>query len=399
MTMDTLPPELLARIVFFLPIPDLTSMRLVNRQFADIAIRPLFEVLRFSGQKQEAGPSSPWAFKTTGRPGRTRTVEFVTVPEVVDEILGLSLARYAKTFIFDPAYCRERFWRDYLEHIENEMDEQLNEVNFEQNHYPNEDWDDFVGRTQALQWRRLQREAYLVEAAKTKWNETIAEQERKEEAVLAALARLFRAMPALDEIEVKPWVFDIRQRFPYLESRISDMVDGEKRGSFPTAFLVEMVARALHAADRSIKRLRVSAFFAGQFHDTPATQHLFTGLEHIRLERIPAELLADEAEGSQILVEMFKRAQPTLRQLSIASSRIWPQFRSRSAHSLLKMLSDGTDEAPLVYPRLESVELSNMDPSTLALMPFFHAQPALKRLEFKWLNPDTHDGSWPSLAA
>lgn len=99
--MDLLPPELHAKIAGFLYPSDLRSLRLVSKRHADVAVRPLFELLRFSGEPQEDDRDTD-----SYRPVRTRTVEFVTIPKVVDEILDYSIAQYTKTFVFDPAYYR-----------------------------------------------------------------------------------------------------------------------------------------------------------------------------------------------------------------------------------------------------------------------------------------------------
>ncbi|KAJ8114965.1 hypothetical protein ONZ43_g4779 [Nemania bipapillata] len=201
-------------------------MRLVNKQYAAIAFRPLFEVLRFSGRRQDQVP--PWNFGPTperelpaGRHGRTRTVEFGKLVEVVDEILDKSIARYTRTFVFDPAYYREGFWRDYLMQLENLMHEPVDEVEFESDDGSGEEgWTAAIERTLERRRTRPERERDTINAAQALWDEKIAEQKQNEEAVVAALARLFRAMPSLAEIEIKPWVFDGCLLFPSLESCI-----------------------------------------------------------------------------------------------------------------------------------------------------------------------------------
>jgi len=110
--MDLLPVELQSRIASFLSPIDLRALRLVCKQCAAIARRPLFEVFRFSGRKQDEfsgldfGPM-PEPVVRGGILGRTRTVEFAKIPDAVDEVMDHSLAQCAKTFVFDPAYYRE----------------------------------------------------------------------------------------------------------------------------------------------------------------------------------------------------------------------------------------------------------------------------------------------------
>ncbi|KAI0467169.1 hypothetical protein F4859DRAFT_506953 [Xylaria cf. heliscus] len=395
--MDSLPPELLARVVSFLPCTtDLISMRLVNKKYAAIAFRPLFELLRFSGRRQ--GQTPPWNFGPTverelseGQVGRTRTVEFGKLPEVVDEILGSSLARYTKTFVFDPAYYRERFWQDYLMQLENEMYEPVDEVEFGSDDGLDGDWDAAIERVLEHRRTRPDREAETIDAAKATWNEKMEEQKQNEEVVAAALIKLFQEMAALEKIEIKPWVFDGRLLFPGLESCISYGIDVQRRGSFPTTLFLEVLSTALHAADRRIKCLHVSELFAERLHDSPATRHLFTGLQEIRLDVLHVEFLADEAQRFQVLIELFKCCRSTLRKLWFVAGGKWPSLPARGGHSLLKMFGDGTDETPLVFPRLEFVQLNGLILSTPPLLRFLQAQPSLKNLEFGHIYLSTPD--------
>jgi hypothetical protein len=110
--MDFLPTELQSKIASLLGPIDLKALRLVSKKCAAIARYPLFDVLRFSGCKQNEFPRFdlgpvPESVLRDGGPGRTRTVEFARIPDAVDEVMKHSLAQCAKTFVFDPAYYRE----------------------------------------------------------------------------------------------------------------------------------------------------------------------------------------------------------------------------------------------------------------------------------------------------
>ncbi|KAI1348440.1 hypothetical protein F5Y01DRAFT_212743 [Xylaria sp. FL0043] len=405
--MDSLPPELLAKIASSLPsTADLVRMRLVNKRFAAIALRPLFELLRFSGRRQDEIP--PCNFGPTFEPalpdghvGRTRTVEFGKLPEVVDELIDSSLARYAKTLIFDPAYYREKFWQDYLMQLENEMHEPVDDVEFGADDGTDEAaWEAAIERVLEHRRTRPEREAEVVSAARATWDKKIAEQKENEEAVATALTRLFSVMAALERVEIRPWVFDGCLLFPGLENCVSYVIDVQRRDSFPCTFFLEKIARALYTANRRIIHLRVCEFFAWRLHDSPASRHLFTGLQSIALEMIHVEFLADEAQKVQVLIDLFKCAQPTLRELSILAGGKWPQLPARGGHSLLKMLGDGNDEtgeAPLVFPRLDTIKLGGIILSTPPLLQFLRAQPSLKRLEFSHVYLSTPGAGWPSL--
>ncbi|KAJ8129205.1 hypothetical protein O1611_g4429 [Lasiodiplodia mahajangana] len=283
--------------------------------------------------------------------------------------------------------------------LENEMHEPVDEVEFgPEDDLDEEGWGAAIDRVLEHRRTRPEREASEIHAAQTLWNEKIVEQKENEEAIVTALTRLFRAMIALEKIEIKPWVFDGRLFFPGLECCISYAVDVQRRGSFPSTFFLEVIARALYSAKKRIKHLSISEFFVDQLHDTPATRHLFTGLQTIRLDILHVEFLAEESPGSRVLVELFKCVQPTLRRLSIMAGGKWPNLPARGAHSLLKMLGDGVDETPLVFPQLEFLRLGGLILSTPPLLKFLGAQPALKRLEFSHIYLSTLGAGWPSLA-
>lgn len=225
--MDALPSELVARIAYFLPCTaDLKSVRLVNKRLAGIASRPLFAALRFSGRRQDEPPV--WNFGPTrehelppGRVGRTGTVEFSKIPKVVDEIIDSSVVCHTKNFIFDPAYYRQKFWRDYLMQLENEMHEPVDDVEFDPT--GESDWEAAVERVLERRRTRPDREINVINAAQATWNKKIAEQKQSEEAVAVALTRLFRVMTPLERINIKPWEFNGTLLFPGLETCMYDL--------------------------------------------------------------------------------------------------------------------------------------------------------------------------------
>ncbi|KAI1362729.1 hypothetical protein F5Y08DRAFT_311280 [Xylaria arbuscula] len=407
--MDSLPSELLARIAFFLPCTtDLRTLRLVNKRLAAETSRPLFELLRFSGRRQDEPPV--WNFGPTeerelptGHVGRIRTVEFSKIPKVVDEIIDSPVVCHTKTLVFDPAYYREKFWRDYLMQLENQMHEPVDEVEVEfdpGDETDGTDWEAAIERVLQRRRTRPARETKIINAAQVTWNSKIADQKQNEEAIAAALTRLFRVMEPLERIDIRAWEFNGTLLFPGLETCISYEIDVPRRGSFPSTFFLEVLARALHAANRRIRILRVNEFFVEHLHDSPAIRHMFTGLQHISLNIIHVEFLAEQSRNCDLLIELFKCAQPTLRHLSIMAGGKWPGLPARGAHSLLKMIGDGTDETggkPLIFPHLEFIRLGGIILSTPPLVQFFCAQPSLKRLEFSHLYLSTNGSGWPSV--
>lgn len=111
--MESLPPEVQQIIAGCLNSYDLKALRLVNKRFSNIAARPLFEILNFSGNEQAdryeligivANPTPEYH----KYPSRKRTVQYTELPEAVAEVLPL--AKYVKTFKFSPAFYRESMY-------------------------------------------------------------------------------------------------------------------------------------------------------------------------------------------------------------------------------------------------------------------------------------------------
>lgn len=108
--MESLPPEVQQIIAGCLNSYDLKALRLVNKRFSNIAARPLFEILNFSGNEQAdryeligiVANSTPAYHKY---PSRKRTVQYTELPKAVAEVPPL--AKYVKTFKFSPAFYRE----------------------------------------------------------------------------------------------------------------------------------------------------------------------------------------------------------------------------------------------------------------------------------------------------
>lgn len=109
------------------------------------------------------------------------------------------------------------------------------------------------------------------------------------------------------------------------------------------------------------------------------------------------ECLLEGAGKSLAVVELFERAQPTLKKLTIIGGGRWPHIPARGAHSLLKMLSDGPDESPFIFPNLEYVYLEGLLLSTPPLLRFLRAQPSLKHLHFRFIYLSTNNAGWPVL--
>lgn len=97
--MNSLPVELYRRIAESVCHTDLKALRLVNKQFAADAAWPLFKTLHFSG------PASLRSLPSDDDTPQRNNVEYGRLHETIEA--ALALARYAKTFHFNPAYYRE----------------------------------------------------------------------------------------------------------------------------------------------------------------------------------------------------------------------------------------------------------------------------------------------------
>jgi len=281
------------------------------------------------------------------------------------------------------------------------MHEPVDEYDIDMEDWDEEDFEAAIERVLEQRRTRPDREAEAVEATRLIWRQKAEEQRQEEEKVVAALVKLFGGMTALRSIIVKPWEFSNRPEFgPYksLGPFNSYEIDLQRRASFPSSFLLGVLARALYSASRSIKSLEVREFFAEQVENNPSTRHVFTGLREITLGVLHVEFLAEKAIPYRPLIELFKCAQPTLQRLSIVAGGKWPQMAARGGHSLLKILGDDPDESPLVFPKLEFICLRGLILSTPPLIKFLQAQPNLKNLEFGFIYLATPGTGWPQLA-
>lgn len=93
--MNSLPVELYRKIAESVCYADLKALRLVNKQFAAIAAWLLFKTHHFSG---------PASLPSNDDTPQKNNAEYGRVHETIEA--ALVLARYAKTFHFNPGYYR-----------------------------------------------------------------------------------------------------------------------------------------------------------------------------------------------------------------------------------------------------------------------------------------------------
>ncbi|KAI1075948.1 hypothetical protein F5B20DRAFT_343376 [Whalleya microplaca] len=386
--MNSLPPEVLQNFAERLRPTDLRSLRLVDKTFAAVAARPLFEVIHFNGvPQQDRFPYFPEAITFDQKHiGPKRTVEYSQLHHAISEVLPL--APYVKTFIFSPFYYREGFWQDYGLYLASQAEEPVDPEDIPD---APEDYEDAVESVIQERLSRPEREAPLIEAGKRTWVENIAKQNANAQKVIDFLARFFEASKRLEKIEINPCEFEGYQGLHFYSFAVDSM---RNDSSSTTVDFLDMLGTALQSVNRHIKSLCVTEPMPELINDTSANRHIFTGLTHLRLDTTHVEFMLKDAPISQNFVELFKCAQPTLRSLEIIGGGKWLQLPSTGEHSLLKMLCDGTPESPLVFPKLQRIYLCSLILSTPPLMKFITSQPNLTSIEVGFVFLSTPSFGW-----
>lgn len=178
--LTSLPVELYRKIAESVCHEDLKALRLVNKQFGAVTAWPLFKTLHFSG------PASLRSLPGDDDKRQRNNVEYGRLHETIEA--ALPLARYVKTFHFNPAYYREGmhtfteldvvtyiaiagFWQDYRTYLETQMGEPIDEPDLEDEDYEGSDeeadleaaYERAVERIQEERNSRPAREAPLIE--------------------------------------------------------------------------------------------------------------------------------------------------------------------------------------------------------------------------------------------
>ncbi|KAI3335397.1 hypothetical protein F4824DRAFT_155985 [Ustulina deusta] len=389
-------------------------------------VKPTLSILQYR-RPQDEPPS--WNFgphaeylpypANLGRPRacRMKTVEFGRLSDTVKEVISLALHRYTRTFVFDPAYYRNGFWDDYRLMLEAAMDEPLDEADLDDNDIDQIEYEYRVGawaeseyesdsskssvdilglaleRERVRRVLRLDLEAGAINEAIAHWHKKMEEQTTNEAEILTALAKLFRGMSCLEKIQVRPWEFS---KWPGLRSCNSYEVDSQRGHlGFCSSLMTEFVAQALESAGRHIQHLQIIEFCPAQFHNTPATRHLFTGLRQLSLDQFSMPPL-EESQPSGVMAKLLQCALPTLERLSVGAGAKWPEIQGDGEDALFrKTLGMQGEDSPLVFPRLEFVQFRGMIFDGPILLRFLSAQPCLRRLEFTHVVLGPNGLRWP----
>ncbi|KAI1264983.1 hypothetical protein F5Y18DRAFT_389068 [Xylariaceae sp. FL1019] len=349
--MESLSTELCDEVASYLSTTDLRALRLVNRQFSAVATRPLFAVLRFGSHRQDKfyfnwGPY--WEHQ--GYPGRIRTVEFGSVPEAVVDIMASSLEQHAKAFIFDPAYYRKDFWRDYRAWIKATVQNYWDEEHVSDEDFMSETEEDPPRSVQRQQWRtRIAREAPAVKRAHTVWGVKSLHQEASMDDIIDALTKMFKEMNCLYSLDVRSPMF---RGYPGLDSFFSFDIDKStlhnKPCNFPSSNYVNMLAMALRGAGRHISELRISLACVPELENNLSNAHLFTGLQQLELDMIEDDSFFTSSRRLESFCSLMLFAAPTLQSLALYHPMARPYMRERS---LLKLLSIDANESPWAVSR------------------------------------------------
>ncbi len=127
-----------------------------------------------------------------------------------------------------------------------------------------------------------------------------------------------------------------------------------------SSLMTEFVAQALESAGRHIQHLQIIEFCPAQFHNTPATRHLFTGLRQLSLDQFSMPPL--ESQSSGVMAKLLQCVLPTLERLSVGAGAKWPEIQGDGEDALFrKTLGMQGEDSPLVFPRLEFLQFLRYD--------------------------------------
>ncbi|KAI1340715.1 hypothetical protein F5Y15DRAFT_49442 [Xylariaceae sp. FL0016] len=398
--MESLSLELVANVAESLPCPnDLMSLRLVSRRYADIAAPFLFKTLRLAGPQQDDHVYTDGRTNGSRYLGWKKPVEFGCLHTAIDEILGVSIARHVQTITFDPAYYREGFWEDYLVYVQEQLEEPIDEADLDYDSdgsdASDDDYERAMRRAQEERQTRLERELPAINEARAIWDTKMAQQAVNEKSVVEALTKLFESMCVLEKIEIMPWEF---HAIMGLDLWSGFQFDNLRDEASPSVYFLRIISRALKSANKRLKYLSVSEVVPEHLLDDEATRHIFTGLQHLRLAIPKVGMMLEDAPISSTFIQLFRCTAPTLQRLEIIGGSKWPQLPERGSHSLMKILCNGNEETPLLFPNLEFLRLGSYILSTSALIKFIAAQPKLMKLHFDHIYLATPELGWPSVA-
>ncbi|KAF2033967.1 hypothetical protein EK21DRAFT_108383 [Setomelanomma holmii] len=265
------------------------------------------------------------------------------------------------------------------------------------------DWVEEQADADATQQVRPARELELIAKAELYWDAKVLEQQQAKAANHAALVRLFRSMPRLDNLQIMEWTCARELR----EHGIDWTIDAEVECQFAdTEILNQHIAtlgRALGEAGTSIRHLLLPTVYGRSIMRSPAANYLFSTLTSLSFDlHDPAEMLGDYDEQPPSFRTLIQCARHTLENLEFSNLFAYRLEYSRRGEHLLEKLwghEPGTANEAFVFPRLRKLKLVSFILYTPSLIMFLQSQPVLEEVTFRHIYLPTQGYGWPEVAA
>ncbi|KAF2113064.1 hypothetical protein BDV96DRAFT_150587 [Lophiotrema nucula] len=167
-----------------------------------------------------------------------------------------------------------------------------------------------------------------------------------------------------------------------------------------------MLADALYESRRSIERINLPYTDPVLFRDTLSTKHTITGLTTLVLHSDYDHVNFLQLENPRpmpALLSLIKCLRPTLQALTLRCSKHL-QLPERGEHTFTYLLSEPNEEfecdpVPLVFPSLQTLELSSLIVPVPSFLAFVTQQPNLHILCLEHVHIGTPGYTWESIAA
>ncbi|KAI4675230.1 uncharacterized protein J4E84_010231 [Alternaria hordeiaustralica] len=400
-----LPDELYLEIFSHLPQHHLRSVSQTCRAFATI-VRPLM----FATIHLDGSPQSRFGRMENNEcvmyPGRSRTVELVSLESTVDELIAHDIARHVRKLKFSPKYYVDGFWSRYRHWLEREQD-------YEEDFHRMYDEEDFetdsegeyagIRRLAAERLARPDRERELIEQAEAIWAAKVEEQRVRADAVLAAMVKLFAHMPCLKAIEVQEWHCDLGDYG--FEEGGDDEVDEQFSGCGTTWKHLELLCSAVQASNSRIQSLVLPKIDPSSITTSAALEHMFSSLTALSFNAESVDFMLDssnnEAESLAALIRCSSETLQTLEFRNMTTSH--PQLPDVGEHYIARLLgsvtaTDSADITPLVFPALTTLKLRSLVLDTPSLITFLSRQPRLRYARFEYIYLATVGYKWGDVA-
>ncbi|KAI4941507.1 hypothetical protein J4E91_010682 [Alternaria rosae] len=340
-------------------------------------------------------------------PGRSRTVELVSLESTVDELIAQDIARHVRNLKFSPKYYVDGFWSRYRHWLEREQDYEEDFHNmYEEEDFETDSEGEYVGmrRLAAERLARPGKERELIEQAEAIWAAKVEEQRGKADAILAAMVKLFAHMPCLKAIEVQEWYCNLDDYG--FEEGGDDEVNEQFSGCSTTWKHLELLSSAVQESKSRIQSLVLPKIHLSSITTSAALEHMFSSLTALSFNAESVEIMLDSSNNeAESLVALIRCSSETLQTLEFRNmTTSHPQLPDVGEHNIARLFgsvsaTESTDINPLVFPALTTLKLRSLVLDTPSFINFLSRQPQLRYAHFEYIYLATIGYKWSDIAA